>query len=144
MTRAERNSWKTAIVRTKLSAPVRYLREHRLIKGYVLDYGCGRGFDAIYLGWDKYDPHYYPDELDKMYDTVVCSYVLNTLPKSREQDVLDKVHNCLYLNGHAYITVRRNVKKPGYTKLGTYQRDVRLDLPVVTENADFCIYDMAR
>lgn len=144
MTCAERNSWKTAIVRTKLSAPVRYLREHRLIKGYVLDYGCGRGFDATYLGWDKYDPHYYPDDPSFLYDTIICSYVLNTLPKSREREILDDIRQYLRFFGHAYITVRRNVKKPGYTKLGTYQRNVRLDLPVVTENADFCIYDMAR
>ena len=50
------NSHKTAIKRNKLSAPMRYLSENNLLKGDLLDYGCGRGDDADLLSMDKYDP----------------------------------------------------------------------------------------
>jgi hypothetical protein len=45
-------------------------------------------------------------------------------------------------DGVAYITVRRNLKKDGFTSKGTYQRIVRLNLPIVEENSDYCIYRM--
>ena len=31
----------TAIKRTSLSAPTRYLLQHSLLKGRILDFGCG-------------------------------------------------------------------------------------------------------
>lgn len=36
----------TAIKRTDLSAPVRYLLRHDLLKGRILDFGCGFGYDT--------------------------------------------------------------------------------------------------
>ena len=33
-------------------------RRARLLRGRVLDYGCGFGFDADHFGWEAYDPHY--------------------------------------------------------------------------------------
>lgn len=146
MTRAERTSHLTAISRKTLSAPMRHLIENGHIRfgdnKRVLDFGCGRGQDAACLGIDRYDPHFFPDLPRERPDIIVCSYVLNTLPKSRERVVLDEIKTLLKPYGVAYITVRRNVKTPGYTSKGTYQRNVRLKLPVVTENANYCIYEM--
>lgn len=34
----------TAIRRTRLSAPARYLLQHGLLKQRILDFGCGLGF----------------------------------------------------------------------------------------------------
>ena len=36
----------TAIRRTRLSAPARYLLQHGLLKERILDFGCGLGFDT--------------------------------------------------------------------------------------------------
>lgn len=36
----------TAIKRTGISVPTRYLLKHDLLKGRILDYGCGFGFDT--------------------------------------------------------------------------------------------------
>lgn len=36
----------TAIKRTDLSVPTRYLLQHNLLKGRILDYGCGFGYDT--------------------------------------------------------------------------------------------------
>jgi len=144
MTRDILNSHRTAIGRIKPSAPARFLVDKNLVKGNVLDYGCGRGFDAYYYGWDSYDPHFMDDVLFPPYTTILCSYVLNTLTKKHEAGILEDITNLMAEDGVAYITVRRNVKKAGYTSKGTYQRNVVLDLPIVTENSDFCIYQLRK
>ena len=64
----------TAISRRELSAPSRYLKEHELLVGKLLDYGCGKGKDADILGATKFDPHFFPD-MDALYsnlDTIQC------------------------------------------------------------------------
>src|SRR5262249_37071001 len=38
-----------------VSRTARFLDEHRLLRGRVLDYGCGFGFDADHFGWEAYD-----------------------------------------------------------------------------------------
>lgn len=137
------NSYKTAIVRKTLSAPAKFLTKSGLIKGRVLDYGCGRGNDADTLGFDKYDPHFFPDGLsgDSQYDTIVCNYVLNTLPKEQWQTVIDSISTLLSAEGRAYISVRNDKKcLNGVTSKGTYQTLVELDLPIVAKNGNFIIY----
>lgn len=148
MTLAERTSHRTAISRKTLSAPMRYLIEKGHIRfgenKRILDFGCGRGQDADRLQIDRYDPYYFPDLPREKPDIIVCHYVLNTLPKCHEHAVLNHIRSLLKPYGVAYITVRRNVKKPGYTSKGTYQRNVVLDLPVVVENSDYCIYELRK
>lgn len=56
----------TAIKRSRLSAPARYLLKHDLLKGRILDFGCGLGFDTDELrrqGHDitGYDCYYRPE-----------------------------------------------------------------------------------
>jgi 2-polyprenyl-3-methyl-5-hydroxy-6-metoxy-1,4-benzoquinol methylase len=51
----------TAIDRTKLSSPVQFLLDRDLLKGRILDFGCGLGNDVKVLhkkGFDLtgYDP----------------------------------------------------------------------------------------
>jgi len=52
---------RTAMARSALSAPMRLLHRNNLLRGTVLDYGCGHGFDADELGLWSWDPHYRPD-----------------------------------------------------------------------------------
>jgi SAM-dependent methyltransferase len=139
-------SHKTAMRRSALSAPARYLSEHGLINGRALDYGCGRGFDAKALGLEKYDPYYEPTPPIGKYDTILCIYVLNVLPIEWQDEILAKLRQLLAPSGKAYIAVRRDFFTVGYTSIGTYQRKVELAIPfeashiVVEKSNRFCIY----
>jgi hypothetical protein len=139
-------SYRTAIKRTKLSIPTKFLIDSSRINGRVLDYGCGRGFDADYFGWDKYDPYYNPVSIFGPYDTIVCNYVLNVIPNESDRTAtLTTIKNLLCDGGAAYITVRREKNKlNGWTKNGTYQTRVELDLPIVKQTNDYCIYEMKK
>jgi DNA phosphorothioation-associated putative methyltransferase len=140
----------TAIKRSKLSAPMRYLLEQELLGLTLLDYGCGKGDDVEHLaelgyhsaGWD---PHWKNEEDDRELleghaDVVTCNYVLNVLPPKERQEVIDKL---LALDADAvYVSVRRDFKEDYVTKKGTQQYLVHLDYPVVHENSGFCIYQL--
>ena len=74
----------TAIRRTRLSAPARYLLQHGLLKGRILDFGCGLGFDTDELRRQEldvtgYDCYYRPEYPEGKFDTIMCIYVLNVL-----------------------------------------------------------------
>lgn len=131
----------TAISRTKPSKPMQILEEKGLLKGKLLDYGCGKGFDAKHYSMDKYDPGFFPKLPRKKYHTLTCNYVLNVILPEKEQEILDSIKSKLRIGGVAYISVRRDIKKEGYTNKGTYQRNVILDLPVLHQETNkFCIY----
>lgn len=141
----------TAIKRNKISAPMKWLFDSGLLpvndKTRVLDYGCGRGFDADFFRFDKYDPHYFPNKelLTLEWDCIVCNYVLNTLPSECDRsDVLCEILAMLSPDGVGFVTVRRDIKKEGYTKKGTFQLNVKLDLPIVYEDSRFCIYRLTK
>jgi hypothetical protein len=137
----------TAIRRNKLSAPTKWLLDNKYLSAGMLDYGCGRGDDADHLPficW-RYDPHFYPDEYDCQFDVITCHFVLNVVELKDQNDILRKIQILLSPTGNAYITVRRDVKKTGYTSKGTYQRNVILHLPVVYEKkGGFCIYNLKK
>lgn len=141
---AQKNAYKTAITRTKVSAPLRLLNENGLLNGRMLDYGCGKGFSADRLNMDKFDPFYYDDDINGQYDVITCNYVLNVLEHTEQAIVLYKLARYLKPKGVAYITVRRDVKVDGYTKKGTYQCNVELRLPVVFKQSGFCIYELTK
>jgi len=145
MNKASENAYKTAINRLRaISAPMRHLVNSNLLKGSMLDYGCGKGQCADSLEMDKYDPHYFPDEaLRDKYDTITCHYVLNVLTGSDIELVISKILDRLNDNGKAYLTVRRDIKQEGYTSKGTYQTNVTLDLPIIKEKKNaYCIYKL--
>ena len=115
---------------------MKLLDKEGLLDGRILDYGCGRGFDAGELGLEAYDPYFFPDMPKGKFDTITCNYVLNVVSEEIEAWILHDIEERLTSNGVAYITVRRDLNGQEPT-----QRIVKLDLPIVEENAGFCIYE---
>lgn len=140
----------TAIKRTSLSVPTRYLRDHQLLKGRILDFGCGYGFDTDELhrqGYDivGYDNYHRPLSLEGKYDTILCNYVLNVLEPYAQAEVLMEVSHYLSPQGTAYFAVRRDLTEVGFRlhalyKEYTYQGMVRLPYPSLTCNGSFELY----
>ena len=142
---ANENSWRTAIGRNKISKPTRFLLSQcgwlDLMHHRILDFGCGRGHDADQLGFEKYDPHFFPKKPTGKFDVVLCHFVLNVLPKKHEKKLLEEIESYLKPGGTAFITVRRNLKQEGFTPKGTYQRNVVLTrCSSVYKDSDLEIY----
>ena len=140
-------SYKTAITRKKPSNPAQWLVAHgKVLCGpNTLDYGCGRGEDAAYFKWDKYDPFYEPYLPGKRYPFIVCTYVLNVVSVATQRDVINLVKAMLLPNGVAYFTVRRDLgDRNGKPRYNTTQRTVKLKLPVVREDYSYCIYELRK
>jgi diadenosine tetraphosphate (Ap4A) HIT family hydrolase len=101
------------------SFPTKHLLSNGLIKGRVLDFGCGTGVDVEFLrgkGHDVigYDPYYAPDYPTGRFDTILCHYVLNVLLPEEQVAVLMAVSELLEPGGKAYFTVRRDIKRNGF------------------------------
>ena len=139
-------SHRTAIKRRSPSLPLQWLVRKGLVSQFHLDYGCGRGDDADYLGCDRYDPHYFPDKPKGKYLSITCIYVLNVIEDKGERTrVIAKVSDLLLSGGKAYFAVRRDIKKDGKTSRGTYQCNVKLSkLKLLQETAKFAIYELTR
>jgi len=141
----------TAIERTSVSFPTRWLKEHKLLKGDVLDYGCGLGFDVQELQKDGfsisgYDNYYQPEYPERKFDTIVCNYVLNVLEPNEQAEVLMMVSELLKPSGKAYFAVRRDLKTEGFRthyihKLPTYQSNVILPYKSLYSNENCEIYE---
>ena len=126
----------TAIKRTDFSVPVRYLLQHDLLKGRILDFGCGFGYDTDELkrrGYDiiGYDYYYRTEYPEGKFDTIFCIYVLNVLEPYAQAEVMMNVSNLLSPKGTAYFAVRRDIKEEGFRlhaifREYTYQCNVRL------------------
>jgi ATP adenylyltransferase len=113
------NSHMTVKERSSASYPIRQLLAAGLIRGRVLDFGCGLGADVAYLrdrGHEVvgYDPHYKPSEPEGKFDTVLCTYVLNVLLPEEQTHVLMAVSECLKPVGRAYFSVRRDIRRNGF------------------------------
>jgi len=140
----------TAIKRTDISVPTRYLLQHDLLKGRILDFGCGFGFDTDELGrkgYDitGYDYYYRPDYPDGKFDTIICNYVLNVLEPYAQAEVMMNVTNLLKPQGTAFFAVRRDLKEEGFRlhaihKQYTYQCNVRLPFQSLTRNSSYELY----
>ena len=141
----------TAIDRIKLSSPSQFLLGQNLLKGRILDFGCGLGNDVKFLqqnGLDitGYDPYYAPIYPDGKFDSIVCCYVLNVLMPSAQADVLMNIAHLLKPGGKAYYAVRRDLKKEGFRehyvhKKPTYQCTVKLPFKSIQLN-EYCeIYE---
>lgn len=123
-------SWKTAMARTKPSAPLQWLLSKQLIKGTVLDYGCGQGADVRFLDTQfstvGYDPHWKPNELSPgaRFDTVLCTYVLNVITPEEEAAVLVRLGQLVEPGGEIFIAVRRDLPVEGAKGRGCWQRHV--------------------
>ena len=140
----------TAIRRTSLSVPTRFLKEHNLLKGRILDFGCGYGFDTDELhkqGYDitGYDYYYRPEFPNGKFDTIICNYVLNVLEPYAQAEVMMNVTNLLEPNGTAYFAVRRDIKEEGFRlhaihRQYTYQCNVRLPFKSLECNSSYELY----
>jgi len=105
---------KTAISRTGLSAPTRYLLDNGLVRGKVFQQGRGKAdHDAeemakVASSYSEYDPNYAPSRsaLRKKYDTVVSNFVLNTLPPTIRDSAWKDIQRTVGRGGTAYISVR--------------------------------------
>ena len=140
----------TAIKRTELSVPTRYLLQHDLLKGKILDFGCGFGFDTDDLkrqGFDivGYDYYYRPDYPEGKFDTIICNYVLNVLEPYAQAEVMMNVTNLLSPKGTAYFAVRRDLTEEGFRlhaihKQYTYQCNVKLPYKSLVANKSYELY----
>jgi diadenosine tetraphosphate (Ap4A) HIT family hydrolase len=141
----------TAIERTKISSPVQFLLDQDLLRGRILDFGCGLGNDVKlldYKGLDitGYDPYYLPIDPVGKFETIVCCYVLNVLMPEEQAAVLMNIAYLLKPGGKAYYAVRRDLKKEGFRehyvhKQPTYQCTVKLPFKSVLLN-EYCeIYE---
>lgn len=142
------NSWKTAITRTRPSAPVSWLeKRHRHLTdnpnwtvkdtvedlgNRILDYGCGKGFDADYMGAMKYDPHFFPDdpEPNSPFDIIFCTYVLNVMDRDAQREVLGHIDSLSHAGTVVYCSVRRDlnlgvIHHRGYAQYYVLDGDMR-------------------
>jgi len=141
----------TAIERTSMSFPTRWLKQNKLLKGEILDFGCGFGFDTDQLKEQEfditgYDNYYRPDYPEKRFDTIICNYVLNVLEPNEQAEVLMSVAELLKPTGRAYFAVRRDLKSEGFRthyvhKQPTYQSNVILPYKSVFANENCEIYE---
>lgn len=125
--RENKYSHLTAIEREYLSFPAKYLRRNKLLKGDILDFGCGWGNDVKLLqqkGFNiqGYDPYYFPEYPQKKFDTIFCFYVLNVLFSESQEAVIMSISQLLKPNGKAYFAVRRDLKREGFRKHYVHQK----------------------
>lgn len=140
----------TAIKRNDLSMPVRFLLQHDLLNGRILDFGCGFGYDTDELkkrGYDiiGYDYYYRTKYPEGKFDTIFCVYVLNVLEPYAQAEVMMNVSNLLSPKGTAYFAVRRDLKEEGFRlhaiyREYTYQCNVRLPFLSIDCNSSYELY----
>lgn len=151
MKKIKNNPHLTAIERTSVSFPTRFLKERKLLIGEILDFGCGFGFDTDQLqklGFNivGYDNFYRPEYPKKQFDTIICNYVLNVLESNEQAEVLMSVSELLKPTGKAYFAVRRDLKNEGFRthyvhKQPTYQSNVILPYKSIFINENCEIYE---
>jgi ATP adenylyltransferase len=149
--KTNKHSHLTAIERTKLSKPMKWLKDHYKLAGEILDYGCGLGTDVGFLKEKQYDiegyDKYYFTKISKSsYDTITCIYVLNVLKPLEQTKVIMEISHRLKPGGKAYFVVRRDIKHEGFRvhkkhKKHTYQTYVKLPFKSIYSSNSFEIYE---
>ena len=133
------------MARYKPSAPMKLLSENNLLIGRILDYGCGKGFDANFYKLESYDPYYQPNLPEGKFDTITCLYVLNVVEKIEELQIIEKIRSILNKNGKAYFSVRRDDFYEGINKHGLLQRRVFLEgygFKIIKQCKSYALYEM--
>jgi cyclopropane fatty-acyl-phospholipid synthase-like methyltransferase len=130
-----------AVRRETVSKTARFLDEHRLLRGRILDFGCGFGFDARHFGWEAYDPHYRQKPPDGLFDTIVCIHVANMLTRDSRQELFRAIQALLAPQGKAYMSVSRKIPRAGKVALRKrIQNYVVLTLPSLFRDDELEIY----
>jgi diadenosine tetraphosphate (Ap4A) HIT family hydrolase len=145
------NTHLTVKERNRESFPTRFLFENNLLKGKILDFGCGLGEDVKFLlekGFETtaYDKHYFPDYPQEKYDIILCHYVLNVLLPEEQTTVLMEISQLIQEGGRAFFTVRRDVKKNDFIfnpkrQVKVYQCNVKLPFKSVLKTEHCEIYE---
>jgi len=151
MTSKNPYSYLTAKERDRISMPARFLFSNNLLKGKILDFGCGFGYDvemlkAKGLDIEGYDPHYFPKMPRQKFDTILCFYVLNVLMPEEQTEVLMNVSRFLKPQGRAYFSVRRDIIREGFRThalhgKAVFQYNVRLPYKSIFLNENSEIYE---
>ena len=131
--------------RKGLSKTARVLIDLGLVRGRVLDYGCGLGFDADRQGWEAYDPYYRPGQPTGTYDTIIVNHVANVVTRASRTQLFETVKALLSPGGAAYVSVARNIPmsgKPGPRR--RIQNFVVLTLPSVFADGEEEIYRLEK
>jgi hypothetical protein len=131
--------------RKGLSKTAQVLAEGGLIRGRVLDYGCGLGLDADQQKWEAYDLYYRPVQPTGTYDTIIVNHVVNILTRASRTELLSAVKTMLTPGGTAYISVARNIPvsgKPGPRR--RIQNYVVLTLPSIYADDEEEIYQLTK
>jgi diadenosine tetraphosphate (Ap4A) HIT family hydrolase len=141
----------TAKERESLSFPARIVKERNLLKGEILDFGCGFGKDVEILRTQGfqisgYDRHYFPEYPKQKFDTIICFYVLNVLLPEEQSKVLIEISALLKPTGKAYFAVRRDITFEGFRthkihQKRTFQTNVILPLNSIYKNDNCEIYE---
>jgi 2-polyprenyl-3-methyl-5-hydroxy-6-metoxy-1,4-benzoquinol methylase len=123
---------------------MRWLSLKELLHGRILDYGCGRGVCADHIGAEKYDPYWFPEKPEGVFNVVTCNYVLNVIADPQEREnVLRDIISLLSVGGTAYVSVRndRDVTN-GFLPNGAFQGYVSLGAPwcLIRETSRYKIY----
>lgn len=128
------SSYKTAIARTRPSAPAMFAGPY--MSGRCINWGVGKAHvDTEYFEtrWDvssvdEYDPHYAPERPTGIYKTIYCGYVANTLSPIRRAGLYMDMLQFMDKGSVAIIVVRAD-KIEGtpfedgvMTKRGTFQK----------------------
>lgn len=159
MKQAEFQPGRTAISRTDISAPLKYLLLSNRIHHTddVLDFGCGYGFDVKSLecrqsGLVKgYDPYHEPfTKMPKQtFNVVLLTYVLNVIHEQDQFDCLMEVYlHMRFSESLCYISVRRDIERGVSTFRhadGTYHIQRFVELPhefftLLYDNRRYAIY----
>lgn len=156
-TKAKEKAKETAISRSSLSAPIKYLIQKNAFSSLpsgarVLDYGSGKGTDSQalrdmfpHLEIVAYDPNHGPTEQPKgKFDIIVCNYVLNVVSdKKIRTDIINHIYALLKNNGKAFVSVRADVEAlKGMTSKGTWQGFIKLKFPVKHKTGNFIMYEL--
>jgi diadenosine tetraphosphate (Ap4A) HIT family hydrolase len=151
MNNSNPNSHLTAKERDAISFPARHVLNKGLLKGEILDFGCGFGKDVEVIkdkGLDiiGYDKHHFPTYPQKKFDTIICFYVLNVLMPEEQARVLMEVSSLLKPTGKAYFAVRRDIVYEGFRthkihQKTTYQCKVILPYSSIFKNDNCEIYE---
>jgi hypothetical protein len=91
-----------------------------ILKGRILDYGCGYGLDAKVNNWESYDPYYNDVKLEGLFDTIVCTNVLSAVSSKIRIEIIENIRDLLKEDGCAYFAMPRNLPVKG--KLSGYAR----------------------
>ena len=141
--RRHRETKNITMPRKASSRPMRFLQEHNLLKGRMLDYGCGRGTDAKFFGMEAYDPFWMSNKPSGLFDTITCHFVLNVIDEQLRNHIIYDIKEYLNRDGNAYFTVRRDIKE-NYNVLRDAQRLFYLELPSIEKNISYEIYNLEK